>query len=89
MGNAWVIYKRIHKAKGLQDKHLNSADFRLEVETTLCKRGKPSDMNSRRSIKKEIQAKRQQCLVQHSLQEAIGQDQTSALASWDRKTNTM
>lgn len=56
--NAWLLYKRIHKAKGLQEKYLNSADFRLELATTLCKLSVPSKMKNRRSIENELQSKR-------------------------------
>lgn len=85
MANAWLLYKRIHKAKGLQDKTLNSADFRLEVATTLCKLGVPSTMNSRRSIENEIQAKRHKGPAQHVPPVAIRQDQTGHWPVWTEK----
>lgn len=85
MANAWLLYKRIHKVKGLQDKHLNSADFRLEVATTLCKLGVPSNMKNRRSIENEIQAKRHKGPAQHVPPVAIRQDQTGHWPVWTEK----
>lgn len=58
MANAWLLYKRIHKAKDLQEKHLDSVEFRPEVATTSCKLSVPSKMKNRQSIENELQSKR-------------------------------
>lgn len=85
MVNAWLLYKRIHKAKGSKDKILNSADFRLEIATTLCKLGVPSKIKNRRSIENEIQAKRHKGPAQHVPSVAIRQDQTGHWPVWTVK----
>ncbi|CAG4957184.1 unnamed protein product [Parnassius apollo] len=86
MANAWLLYKRIHKAKGLQEKHLNSADFRLQVATTLCKLSVPSKIKNRRSIENELQSKRHKGPAQHVPPVAIRQDQTGHWPVWTEKS---
>ncbi|CAK1594464.1 unnamed protein product [Parnassius mnemosyne] len=85
IANAWLLYKRIQKAKGLQEKHLNSADFRLQVATTLCKLSVPSKIKNRRSIENELQSKRHKGPAQHIPPVAIRQDQTGHWPVWTEK----
>lgn len=81
MANSWLLYRRIHRAQGLQGKYLNFADYRLEIATTLCKLGVPSNMKSRRSIENEIQSKRHK----HVPPVAIRQDQVGHWPVWTKK----
>lgn len=84
MANSWLLYKRVCKDKGLPCR-LSSADFRLDVAVTLCKLGIKPSMSSRRSLEKEIQAKKHKGPAQHAPPTAVRQDQIGHWPQWSDK----
>lgn len=85
MANSWLLYKRVRVAQNFTGKQLASADFRLEVATTLCKLGIMSNIRNRQTIEHEIQAKRHKGPAQHVPPVAIRQDQTGHWPIWADK----
>lgn len=83
VSNAWLLYKRVQKAKGYSGKMLGSSDFRLsiaEVPTKLetkSKLGKHSFM-----IENELEQKKQRGPTQHVPNQMVRQDQIGHWPIW-------
>ncbi|KAG6461481.1 hypothetical protein O3G_MSEX012654 [Manduca sexta] len=89
MANAWLLYKRVTKYKGLQSGRLSSADFRQEVAVTICKLGTKPTISSRRSLENEIQGKKHKGHAQHVPPKAVRQYQIGHWPKWSNKKNQM
>lgn len=86
VSNAWLLYKRVHKAKASTDKLLNSADFRLQIAEALTKLDATKNKGKRGSgIQYALDEKKLKGPSQQMPNKMVRQDQFGHWPVWTDK----
>jgi len=83
VSNAWLLYKRVHKANGSSTKLLGSSDFRLNIAEILTKLDTKSIMGKRSSVlENDLQQKKKRGPTQRVPNQMVLQDEFGHWPLW-------